>query len=207
MWNQFVDGYALLFTVPAVIGSFVLLLKLGLLTFGGDSGDADVDVDVDVDLDVDMDVDFDADVNDAAHAHGGDDLFVWLSVQGIAALLAGFGWGGLVGTLTFHWELPASLALGIGAGGFLMWLAGMLFRFVMSLQESGTVSITRAMGCVGDVYAGIPATGSGRGQVRVIIDNRARFYNADTEGEALATGTRIKVVRINNDRSVTVMKA
>jgi hypothetical protein len=76
----------------------------------------------------------------------------------------------------------------------------------MKLQGSGNVHLRDALGAEGVVYANVPAAGEGRGQVRVIISQRARIYNAVTEGEAIPTKSRVKVMRVNRDRSLTVMK-
>jgi hypothetical protein len=72
------------------------------------------------------------------------------------------------------------------------------------LQSSGNVRLDDAVGIEGQVYANVPAGGEGRGQVRVVMGDRARIYNAVSDGGAIKTGSRIRVVRVNEDRTLTV---
>ena len=209
MIHSMFSSDALLFTVPALLGTMVFLIKLGLMALGA-GADADVDVPHDVDIPHDVDVPHDIDVQADAHdALGHDDstaAFTYLSIQGIAAFVMGFGWGGLIGLRTFRWELLSSVVLAVAFGAFLMWLLGILLRAVYSLQQSGNIRIADTVGCEGVVYTNIPGAGEGRGSVRVVIDDRARIYNAVTEGEALPTKSRVRVTQANRDNSVTVVK-
>ncbi len=187
---------ALLFTVPALLGTLVFVLRIGLMMIG--IGDTDIDVDVDVDMDVDVDSGLD----------GGDstDAFSFISIQSIAAFIMGFGWGGLIG-LTFEWGTAMSVLCGVAFGVFLMWILGMMLKGIYSLQNSGTVQVSDAVGGEGMVYANVPASGEGRGQVRVVIRERARICNAVTEGEALPTNTRVRITRVDSDNTLTIVKA
>ena len=44
------------------------------------------------------------------------------------------------------------------------------------------------------------------GQVRVVVDERARIYNAVAAGEELTTKTRVRVTAVNNDNTLTVTR-
>ena len=191
---------ALLFTIPALMGTAIFLLKLGMMTLAGLGGDVDADVAADIDVDVDADVDLGHDVESGDST----EAFKLLSIQSVAAFLMGFGWGGVGGLLGFEWGFPMSLLLGVAFGGALVWLLGILMKAMYDLQSSGNVHIEDAVGTDGVVYANVPARGDGRGQVRVVIDERARIYNAVSDGDALDTGSRIRVVRVNDDRTLTV---
>ena len=190
--NLFTDA-ALFFSVPAMLGTGVFLLKLGLMAFAGIGADMDAgDVDVDADLGGDVE-------------HGDSTAaFKLLSIQSIAAFCMGFGWGGLSALIGFDWSVPVSLAVGAGIGAGFVWLEIMLMKLVYDLQSSGNVNIDDAIDTEGSVYVSVPQQGTGRGQVRVIIGDRARIYNAVTEGDTIATGSRVRVVRINDDRTLTV---
>lgn len=190
------EGEILFFTVPALLGTFVFLLKLGLMTVAGLGGDVHTDLHADADVDL-----------GDGHASDSTDAFKLLSIQSMAALLMGFGWGGIAGRLGLDWSLPMSLLLGAGCGLLLMWLLGLLMKAVYDLQESGHVRIEDAVGAEGVVYAGVPGKGHGRGQVRVVINDRARIYNAVSDGEPIATSSAIRVVRVNEDQSLTVIAA
>ena len=185
----------LLFTIPALLGTLVFLIKIGIMSIG--IGDIDADVDIDVDMDVDADVD------------GGDSTaaFSFISIQSIAAFIMGFGWGGLVGLKTFGWGLPMSVLSGLAFGTSLMWVLGLMLKAIYNLQNSGTVNPKDAIGMEAMVYANVPANGDGRGKVRVVIRDRARIYNAITEGEILPSNSRVRVTRVDSDNTLTVIKA
>jgi hypothetical protein len=46
--------------------------------------------------------------------------------------------------------------------------------------------------------------GDGRGQVRVVVDERARIYNAVSDGDAIVTSSSVRIVRANDDNTLTV---
>ncbi len=196
MLDRLFSQETMLFTIPALVGTGVFVLKMGLMALGGFG--ADVDADADVDVDVDADVDADSDGSDST------DAFKLLSIQSIAAFLMGFGWGGVSGIIGLDWGLPLSLLLGVGFGVALVWLLGLLMKAVYGLQSSGNIRIGDAIGLQGTVYAQVPAKGQGKGQVRLVIENRARMYNAASDGESISTNTAVRVIRINDDNTLTV---
>ncbi len=176
------DGAAW-FTVPAVVGTVFFSLRLLLMIFIGDGG-----------LDVEIDG-VDGDPSDA---------FQVLSIQSIAAFMMGFGWGGIAGLRAFGWEWSHSLLFAIAIGLTMVWLLALLLKGMHDLQSDGNVRLESAVGTEGQVYANIPANGTGRGQVQIVVNGRQRTYNAISEGEAIATSTRIRVMRVNEDRTLTV---
>ena len=193
------------FTAPAIIGSLFFLLRLTLMLVGGHLGDADAHADVDVH----------ADVGDVGGGHAGDaidqadhpdsgDAFKLLSVQAIAAFLMGFGWGGLGAYRGTDWGWPVAVIVAIVCGVGMVWILSLLLKAVYDLQSSGNISINSAVGHDGSVYVTVPASGKGRGRVRVVIGNRQRVYNAITEGEELTRNSQVRVVRVNEDNTLTV---
>ncbi len=184
---------ALFFTIQAVLGTTVFLIWLGLMAIGGFADGVDgVDVDADVDLGTDVE--------------GGDSTqaFELLSVQSIAAFLMGFGWGGVGGLLGFDWSFPMSMLTGAAFGVGLVWLLGLLMKAMYDLQSSGNIRIQDAVGAQGRVYTNVPAKGDGRGQVRVVVNQRARIYNAVSDGDAIVTNSDVRIVRVNEDHTLTV---
>ncbi len=202
---------AIWFGVPALAGTAFFTLRTALMLVGGVDADTGFDVDVDVDFDIDMDVDV-GDV-DAAGETGGDpgdstQAFQVLSIQAIAAFVMGFGWGGLGALNGLGWPLPGSIAFAVLCGSGMVWLLGKLLRFVYGLQSSGTVPMYQALETEGTVYAQIPAGAAGMGRVRVVIGDRARYYKAITDGDALPRDAKIRVVEINDqENSVKVVEA
>lgn len=192
---------AIWFGVPALVGTAFFTLRLIATLVGGADGDAGIDMDVDV-ADADAVGESGGDVDDSSEA------FKILSVQTIATFLMGFGWGGLGAFRGGGWPLPISFAFALACGVGMVWLLGKLLRFVYGLQSSGTVPLYQALESEGTVYTLIPAANAGAGQVRVVIGDRERYYNAVTDGRALERDTRIRVVEINDaDNRVKVVEA
>ena len=81
-----------------------------------------------------------------------------------------------------------------------------LLQAVFRLQASGNIRIDETLDLEGSVYIASPGDG-GRGRVRLIVDNRERFFNAVSEDEVLEPQTRVRVLRVNDDNSVTVTRA
>jgi hypothetical protein len=183
----FGDG-APLFAVPALIGSAFFVIRVVLLLVAG-HGDLHADSGSDFDLD---------------HGDSGD-AFKVLSIQAVSAFLMGFGWAGL-GAYR-GWGLPSllSLPVALAGGTAMMWLLARMFRFIMGMQVSGNVSTAWALEEEGTAYTRIPAGRSGKGQVRVVINERLRYLHAVTDGDAIETATRVRITEVNEDNSVTVV--
>ena len=189
--DLFFGNNASWFSIPAFLGTFFFVLRLGLMFVGGD-GDVDADFDVDADL---------GDVDDSSGA------FKLLSVQSIAAFMMGFGWGGLGGLKGAGWDPSTSLLFGVALGAGMVWMLGKLLEVVYRLQSSGNVPIDAALGVEGSVYVAVPPRHEGRGRVRLLIGNRERFLNAVTDAEPIESNVRVRVTAINDDNTVTVSRA
>jgi hypothetical protein len=196
MMELFFGGNAVLFGVPAMLGSAVFLLRIGLMLIGGHSGGDFHGADIHADV-----------------VHGGDahsdsgQAFKTLSIQSVSAFLLGFGWVGLGAYRGSGLSLWTSVGIALAAGFALMWLLGLALKAMNDLQASGTIDIHTAIGQEGDVYCTVPPRGKGRGQVRVIVQERQRIYNAVTDGESLPTSSRIRVMGVNEDNTLTVCSA
>lgn len=190
MLNGLFSGDNLFFSVPAVAGTVFFAIRL-ILSFAGMG---------------EWDGDLDTPHADAAGAdpHHSTELFKFLSIQSIAAFLMGFGWGGLGGLRGAGWDFGSSLISAVVGGILMVWLLTWLLKLVHDLQSSGTVSIQSALDAEGDVYLTVPQRGKGFGQVRVIVNDRQRTYNAISEDDAIPTNSRVKVARVNEDNTLTV---
>jgi hypothetical protein len=100
-----------------------------------------------------------------------------------------------------------SVLLGLAAGSCTVWVLAKLLRLVYDLQSSGTVSIRDALGTEGQVYTQIPGRREGRGQVRLVIGDRQRYFNAVTDDDSIETKSRVRIIEVNDDNTVTVSKA
>jgi hypothetical protein len=186
MYELFFGDSAAWFAIPALAGTVFFFLRCVLMLTGAG-------------------VDFDADIGESGEA------FQVLSIQTLAAFAMGFGWGGLGALRGFGWDEPAAIIVALVCGAGMVWLLGMLLKGMHDLQSSGNIALSDTVGIEGDVYATIP--GGGRGQVRLVVNQSLRIYNAiaaseaDNAGEALPTGTRIRVIAANADNTITVVRA
>lgn len=194
--DWFFANKAWVFGVPALVGSALFAIKLVLMLAGFHHVHAGGDLH-------DFGHDFDAN-------HGGWDLTATLkrlSIQGIIIFLAAFGWAGLTLYRTAHWKLWASVVLACAVGLALMWTFNLLMTSMLRLQTSGTIDISEAVGCPGEVYVGIPGYETGRGQVQIVVNQRLRTYNAQSKGEALERSRKVVVVDIGADNTLIVAPA
>ena len=180
---------AIWFTVPALLGSLFFLLRIITVSVGG----------------------HDAHVGD----HGGmddghgdhADGSQLLSVQSITGFIMGFGWGGLGALKGTQWDMIWVILTALVFGVFIVWLQLLMLSGMRKLQSSGNISINRALGSQGVVYVEVPGNNTGKGQVTLVIDDKQRIMNAITPDETLPSKTRVNVVGINPDNTITVRKA
>jgi hypothetical protein len=187
MLDLLFSDYAAWFGVPAVIGTIFFVIRLVMMLVGGDIGHGDFDA-------------------HGAEVHHGDpaEAFKILSVQSIAAFFMGFGWGGIGALRGSDWSWPASVLVALACGIGMMWLLGILLRGMMAMQSSGNISLNDAIGAEGEVYVSVPAAAGAGGQIKVVLMGRQRIINAISQAEALPSHTRVRIVRINEDNTVTV---
>lgn len=188
MYQMFFGDFALWFTAPAFLGTGFLLLRFLLLSFGGG-----------------MDIEGGDDVGIDHHAHGADGLKL-VSVQTVIAFFMGFGWAGLIGYRGLQWGVPASIGMGVIGGVFMMWLMAFLLRAALELQSSGNVHAQSTVGLEGTVYIAVPGSGRGTGQVTLVVGDKQRTFQAKSD-EELPRNTRVRVLAVNGDNSLTVARA
>ncbi len=209
MMDILTSEYGPLFTIPAIAGSFFFILRLAMMLIGAGGGEDLMDGGHDFGGGHDMgghEIDAGGEGGGTHDHHQGDstDAFRLLSLQTIAAFVMGFGWGGLGAYGGMGWEIEYSLLAAVGGGALIVWMLTTLFKSIRLLQGSGNISIGDAVGCVGSVYVGVPARGAGRGKVRLLVGSRARIFNAVSSSDELPRNTRVKVVMVNRDNTVTV---
>ena len=193
MLDLFFSNGAGWFTVLAFSGTSVFVLRLVLLFAGHHVGDVHADVGA-------------GGGPHDSHTDPGA-AFKALSLQSIAAFAMGFGWGGLGALKGSGLSWTPTLAIAAASGVAMVWLLALLLKGIHDLQSTGNVPITDSVGSEGDVYVTVPGNHAGSGQVRVTIGQRQRIYNASTDAEPLPTGTRVRVVGINEDNTVVVIRA
>jgi hypothetical protein len=172
-WNALTLAQQIFYGI-AIIATLVLVVQVVLGLIG---------------LDHPTDIDI-----DAATDHGSG-LGV-LSIQSLATFFVGFGWIGGLWLSRGHGLVIATVS-GTIIGVTLM--AGMVFlmRWILRLQDSGTLDYQNAVGLTGTVYVIVPPTRAPGGQVEVLFQGRTVFADALTDSaEPLKTGSRIRVVSV-----------
>jgi membrane protein implicated in regulation of membrane protease activity len=164
-WFASHSGLEQLFLLGAIVGGLILFLRLVLMIAG---------LDHHADIHLDSDAGFQA-----------------LTIQGVSAFFTMFG---VVGYMLHHNALlgiTLSLAGAVAAGVLSMWLIHRVFRAMLRLQSSGTVSLFAAVGSEGSVYLTVGKDG---GRVQINFANRLREFEAvSADGSTLPTGTPIRV--------------
>ncbi len=178
------------FTAPALLGTGFLMIQLVLGEIGGDGA---------VDLDFDLDVDLHAD-------HPGMEFGI-LSIQSISAFFMGYGWIGFAAYRFLSLGFTGAAVIGVVAGVGVAWLMVYLLRSFLKLQNNTNVSISQAVGLVGEVYATVPPAGQGKGEIILVINQSQHNYFAIQEcEEPIATHTRVRVVRADQASNIIVVE-
>lgn len=166
----------MIFTGCAIVGGSLFLIRLAMQLMG-------------------FSAEAEADATDAMDSTDADASFRVLSLLGITAFLMMFGLGGRAMLESRPDSAPLALLVGLVAGGISLWLMGWLFKGMKKLQSSGTTVLSKAIGQEGTVYLSIPAMDIGK--VQIAIQGRLSVMDARAaNGQALATGARVKVVRV-----------
>lgn len=180
MMEYLFGGYLPWFTVPALIGTALFVVRVILMLAGASH-------------------DFHADVTGADVAGGSDfdstHAFHVLSIQTVASFLMGYGWTGFASYRTFDGSFVLAIPFALLGGVAFVWMLAILLKAANDLQASGNIRIDQAIGLEGSVDVRVPARSSGAGRVRLVISNRLREYTAVTEGEEIPRGTRVRVTQ------------
>lgn len=202
-WNgltgatQFFCGLAAFFSVFFLwqIAAAFMGLNGDEMDVGGDAGDVDMDVDLDADAPDDVDID---EVVESSQA------FKILSLRSLVTFFTLFSWGSALFTAD---GMPVGKAMGIAS----IWgLVGMfsiagIFYFMGKLAETGTKELASCKGQVATVYLDIPAEGFG--EIKTSVSGAVEHVKArSVTGEALSSGTQVRVVKVIGQTLVEVEK-
>jgi len=167
-----------------------------ILTFIGADSSHDFDVDAAPGADLDMDA-----LDPSDMGHGGINLYTF---RNLVNFILGFGWTAILLKDSIS-SVPLLLVLSTVIGVALVAVVMLMFKWLSGMQQSGNINIySSAVGCQGNVYLTIPAERSGFGKVQISINNAVREYDAVTDGDAIKTGTPIKVIEVVNDSTLLV---
>ena len=142
---------------------------------------------------------FDAD----AEFDGDLDASGLFSVKGILSFLAFFGAGGY---LALDYGAPVWLAgvVGVVTGYAVMSSVIYLLARLRGLDADHNRKATQLLGQEARVYLGIPGGGRGVGRIEVRQGGRIVEIEAETRGEAIATGAQVEVLDVLDDGRVLV---
>jgi len=167
-WFASHNGVEQMFLLAGMVGGLILVFRLILTVAGLDHHGG----------------------MDAIHADS-DDGFQALTIQGISSFFTMFG---VVGFTLYHTAslgMTLAIAGAVAAGAFSMWTIHKVFRAMLRLQSSGTVSLFAAVGSEGSVYLTVGKDG---GRVQINFANRLREFEAvSADGMPIPTGTVIRV--------------
>ena len=176
-----------------IISSLIFIIQSIMTFIGADAGDGGIDADfggTDADISGDLTTDVDSS-SDYADMGSGMNL---LTFRNFVNFFLGFGWTAVL----FAGEIKSTgvlMLLAIAVGVALVFAVMYLFKWLNSMQQTGTINVYKtAVGCTGKVYLTIPAARAGEGKVQITINDSVREYDALTDGDALPTGTNIKVL-------------
>ncbi len=180
------------FTAPALLGTGFLMIQLVLGELGGDGA---VDFDIDLDIDLEMNAD-----------HPGMEFGI-LSIQSISAFFMGYGWIGFAAYRFLSVGFTGAAVIAVVAGVGVAWFMVYMLRSFLKLQNNTNVSISQAVGLVGEVYVSVPPSGEGKGEIILVINQSQHNYFAIQEGEEqIATHTRVRVVRADAASNIIVVE-
>lgn len=138
----------------------------------------------------------DADTDDGA---GFEDVEMggvsgYFSFRNLVNFMLGYGWGGIV----LHDVIPNLMwlqvaALGIGVLFVIIFV--FILRQIMKLSTDKTFHIEETVGLIADTYLRIPGEKKGSGKVMVSVRGSMHEIEAITEGEAIPTGSKVRVVK------------
>ncbi len=135
--------------------------------------------------------------------HPFDVDFALLSVRSLLAFGMFLGWTGLI-VLKSGLGLPWAIAAGVLAGLLAAWLAWLLLKAMLRLQQSGNLELQNAYHQTGSVYLTIPAKGQGAGKVQIVVQGALRELDAVSDDAEIPTGTKIIVCDITDNHLVVM---
>lgn len=171
--------------------SLIFIIQTVMTFLGADSGgDFDTDFDTSVDMDPTL-----------SNIEGGSNLYTF---RNFVNFCLGFGWSAILLRNSIS-STAVLIIVSILVGAGLVALVMYMFKWLSSMQQNGNINVFKsAVGSQGKVYLTIPGARTGEGKVQISIQGAVREYNAQTDGDAIKTGTPIKVTEVINESTLLV---
>jgi len=170
----------------AVPVSTIFIIQTVMTFVGSDSADG-------------IEADFDGDLD---HGHAPFQLF---SFRNLVNFLLGFSWAGI----SFYGLINnRSLLIGISfvTGVFFIFIFFLVIRQIQKLAEDNTFKPESLVNRTGSVYLRIPEHRTGTGKVQVSVNGAFKEVEAITDQEQIASGSAIKIIKIESSNLVLVEK-
>ena len=197
-WYQALPPYLRAYWTIAIIVSVVFVVQMALTLIG--LGDTDAGGDVG-DLDTGG-ADFGDSNGDTMDTGGAIQLF---TIRNTVNFLLGVGWGGvcLSGVIEnrFLLAVAAILCGCVMVGAFII-----MYKQLMKLESNGSYRIEESVGQVCEVYLRIPQKRSGSGKVQISFHGSVQELPAQTEGDAIPSGTKVRVTQVIDKALLIVEK-
>lgn len=179
------DWLEVVFWCCALAGTIFLFLRVVLMLFAGDVGEADGG-------------DFDT---------GSDTAFEMISINSLTAFFMMFGWVGLSCYKQFSFNSALSILSATVAGISCMLVTAFLFRAAKKLVSRGvTFNIDDTVGKVASVYLRIPAQGSGKIQISIDGAMTRELAAISKNHEEIESFQRVEIVEVIDKNTVAVKK-
>lgn len=192
-WYESLPPHLRAYWTIAIVVSFLFVIQMCLTLMG--LGDADAG---------DMgDGDFAA-AEGHADTIGTGGAIQLFTIRNTINFLLGVGWGGVCLDSVIGNRFLLALA-SILCGCIMVAAFVVMFRQLMRLEGNGSYRIDECVGQVCDVYIRIPAHRSGSGKVQVSFHGSVQELSAQTDGEAIPSGTKVRVAKVV-DRSVLMVE-
>ena len=171
--------------------SLIFIIQTVMTFLGADSGgDFDTDFDTSVDMDPRL-----------SNIEGGSNLYTF---RNFVNFCLGFGWSAILLRNSIS-STAVLIIVSVLVGAGLVALVMYMFKWLSSMQQNGNINVFKsAVGSQGKVYLTIPEARTGEGKVQISIQGAVREYNAQTDGDAIKTGTPIKVTEVINESTLLV---
>lgn len=167
----------------AIPTSIIFLIQTVMTFIGADGGDGLDTVDSDLD-------------------HG-DSEFQVFSFKNLINFLLGFSWTGI----SFYNSIPHVLLIlvSVAVGCLFIYMFFVIINELQKLAEDNSFTFEETLGKSADVYLSIPPSKSGKGKIMISVRGSVHELDAMTnQTEKIATGSVVKVVRIENGNILLV---
>ena len=195
-WYQALPPYMRAYWTIAIAVSIIFVIQMTLTLIG--LGDTDAGGDIG-DLDAGG-ADLGDGNGDTMDTGGAIQLF---TIRNTVNFLLGVGWGGVC----LNSVIPNRFLLALAAilcGCIMVAAFIIMYKQLMKLEGNGSYRIEESVGQVCEVYIRIPANRSGSGKVQISFHGSVQELPAQTEGEAIPSGTKVRVAKVI-DKAVLIV--